>query len=98
MPKPIPVRDLPKAYRLFHDATKGRCDPWNLAGSGAWEVCLRQDIMVALTGTNVLRKNCGVNALRAALYAATGATGDCEAAREDDLRAKILAALGLPVA
>jgi hypothetical protein len=72
--------NLPKAIHLLGAHTGGRFDVWMLAGSA--RASARAWILSELTGRKVPQSQAGVNALRSALYAAAGVTGDCEAHRE----------------
>ncbi len=85
-----------EAIRLFGQMTGNRFDVYMLAGSS--QVRLRQALMLALTGSKLPQAKCGVNAISAVLASQCCITGDCIAAREDNLAAYCLALLGMEVA
>ncbi len=77
-----PNPNIREALRLLGVYTAGRYDVWILAGSQ--RASARAHIMAELLGVpKVPQSKSGVNALRAAFYAACNVTGEYEALRED---------------
>lgn len=82
----MPTESQLEALRMLGAATRGRFDFWMLAGKHL--AGYRAVILSKLVGERLPQSKAGVNALRDAFYAAFPVEGDCEAAREENLRIK----------
>jgi hypothetical protein len=75
--------NVAESLRLLRTYCGGYASVWALAGPQK-RTC-RKHVLEVLHGRKVKSTECGVNALRDALYAATGVTGGCEAERQQAL-------------
>lgn len=80
-------KNVTNALSLLRSLTNGRMDPWALAGPSGQAG--RVKVLEALHDRKIKRSEAGVNALRAALYAAVGATGNCSAAGQADFERRV---------